>query len=173
MACIRKLDLGLFQQELATRLANKTAAQVESSRLGLACAGQQWLIRLPDAAEVIPVPRVVSVPLTRPWFLGLANIRGNVHGVVDFAGYLGETAPAIDGDARLVLFAPGTGELKVGIVVERVFGLRNLVELAPAAPAVDAPGWYGCRWMDAKGGPWQEIELARLAIDPAFLQVGQ
>jgi hypothetical protein len=70
MARTHKLDLRLFQQELATRLANKTTAQVESSRLGIASAGQQWLIRLSDAAEVIAMPQVVSVPLTRPWFLG-------------------------------------------------------------------------------------------------------
>jgi twitching motility protein PilI len=28
-------------------------------------------------------------PLTQPWFLGLANIRGNLYSVVDLAGFLG------------------------------------------------------------------------------------
>lgn len=176
MARARKLDLRLFQQELATRLANKTAAQVESSRLGLAGAGAQWLIRLSDAAEVIAMPYVASVPLTKPWFLGVANIRGNLHSVVDFAGYLGDVTLATRGAGssnRLVLFGPRTGELKVGIVVERVLGLRNLAELAAVTPPVDSPGWYSHRWMDAEGGAWQEIDLTRLARDPVFLQVGQ
>ena len=52
MARAGKLNLRAFQQELATRLAAKTTAQVEQSRLGLACAGSQWLIRLADAGEV-------------------------------------------------------------------------------------------------------------------------
>jgi hypothetical protein len=39
MARAAKLDLRAFQQELATRLAAKTAAQVEQSRLGVGCAG--------------------------------------------------------------------------------------------------------------------------------------
>jgi len=176
MARARKLDLRAFQQELAARLASKTAAQVESSRLGLAGAGQQWLIRLSDAAEVIAMPAVAAVPLTKPWFLGVANIRGNLHSVVDFAGYIGDAPLATRGAGagnRLVLFGPRAGELKVGIIVERVLGLRNLVELAPAAAPMDAPGWYSHRWMDASGGAWQEIDLARLARDPAFLQVGQ
>jgi len=45
----KKLDLRTFQQELASRLATKTAAQVESSRLGLASGGERWLVRLADA----------------------------------------------------------------------------------------------------------------------------
>ena len=77
----QKLDLRVFQQELAARLASKTAAQVESSRLGLSGAGQQWLIRLSDAAEVIAMPAIASVPLTKPWFLGLANIRARLKGL--------------------------------------------------------------------------------------------
>ena len=56
---------------------------------------------------------------------------------------------------------------------ERVLGLRNLAELASASAPVDAPPWYGHRWMDADGGAWQEIDLARLARDPEFLQVGR
>ena len=85
MARPARIDLRSFQQELATRLASKTAAQVESSRLGLACAGEQWLIRLSDAAEVIALPAIAAVPLTQPWFLGLANVRGNLYSVVDLA----------------------------------------------------------------------------------------
>ena len=67
MARTAKLDLRTFQQELASRLATKTAAQVESSRLGLASGGERWLVRLADAGEVTTVPAVVPVPLTRPW----------------------------------------------------------------------------------------------------------
>jgi twitching motility protein PilI len=166
------MDLRTFQQELATRLAAKTAAQVESSRLGLACAGEQWLIRLGDAGEVIAMPPVADVPLTKPWFRGLANIRGNLFSVIDFSGFLGRgNVPAATSN-RLVLFGPRTGELRAGIVVARVLGLRNLAELAPAAAESGAPAWYAQRWIDASGGAWQEIDLARLARDPAFLQVG-
>lgn len=173
MARAAKLDLRQFQQELATRLAAKTAAQVESSRLGLACAGEQWLVRLSDAGEVIAVPPVTPVPHTRPWYLGVANVRGNLYGVIDFAGFLGQPPePAAGAQSRLLLFGPRAGNLNAGIVVRRVLGLRNLAELAPAAPVEGARAWYAQRWMDADGRAWQEIDLARLARDGAFLQVG-
>lgn len=170
-----RIDLRSFQQELATRLASKTAAQVESSRLGLACGGERWLIRLADAAEVVAVPPIAGVPMTQPWFLGLANVRGNLFSVVDFAGFLGREAViphGTGGQSRLILFGPRAGDLRVGIVVQSVLGLRNVAELAPASPVADAPAWYGERWSDAEGGVWQEFDLARLAEDPAFLRVG-
>ena len=173
MARAAKLDLRSFQQELATRLASKTAAQVESSRLSFACGDEQWLIRLADAGEVIAVPPVVGVPRTKPWFAGIANIRGNLYSVIDFAGFLGRKAEAgITSQSRLVLFGPRAGELNAGIVVTRVLGLRNLAELAPAALSETPPAWYAQRWMDADGRAWQEIDLAKLARDAHFLEVG-
>jgi twitching motility protein PilI len=175
MARAAKLDLRAFQQELATRLAAKTAAQVEQSRLGVDCGGERWLIRLADAGEVIAVPQLATVPRTKPWYLGIANIRGNLYGVIDFAGFLGRpvevTGPG-SAQSRLVLFGPRVGDLRAGLVVHRVLGLRNLAELAQTDAKTPAPAWYGSRWADSNGQGWQEIDLARLAQDPAFLQVG-
>jgi twitching motility protein PilI len=175
MARAAKLDLRAFQQELATRLAAKTAAQVEQSRLGIACGGTQWLIRLADAGEVIAVPATASVPMTKPWYLGIANIRGNLYGVIDFAGFLGHPLEPIapgTSQTRLVLFGPRAGELRAGLIVHRVLGLRNLAELSRSDPPQDAPEWYGAGWTESGGTVWQEIDLARLAQDAAFLQVG-
>src|SRR5436190_19880004 len=118
MARAAKLDLRAFQQELAARLAAKTTQQVEQSRLGLACADKQWLIRLADAGEVIAIPTMATVPLTRPWYLGISNIRGNLYSVIDFAGFLGhavEPVTAGAAQARLVLFGPRVGELRAGL----------------------------------------------------------
>jgi twitching motility protein PilI len=171
MSRAARLDLRSFQQELATRLASKTAAQVESSRLGIASAGLRWLIRLADAGEVVAVPPIVPVPLTKPWFLGLANIRGNLHSVIDFPGFLG-CAPVAPGNlARLILLS-ASGTQNVGIVVERVLGLRNLAQFEPAEAGAAGPAWHEARWRDADAGEWQEIDLLKLARDPAFLQVG-
>jgi twitching motility protein PilI len=172
MAHAARIDLRTFQQELASRLASKTAAQVESSRLGLACGGENWLVRLADAGEVIAVPPCADVPLTKPWFRGLANIRGNLYSVIDFSGFLGRGNATSASHNRLVLFGPRAGDVHAGIVVSQVLGLRNLANLTPAAPVAEAPGWYAQRWTDGNGSAWQEIDLARLARVPEFLQVG-
>jgi twitching motility protein PilI len=172
MARAARLDLRTFQQELAQRLAKKTTAQVESSRLGLSAHGTQWLVRLADAGEVITVPPIVIVPMTKPWFLGVANIRGNLYSVVDFAGYLGGEPTVVAAATRLVLFGPRVGDLNAGVVVQRVLGLRNLSDLAPAPALADAAPWYAQRWIDEEGNAWQEIDLAKLVRTQEFLQVG-
>ena len=175
MARPARIDLQSFQQELANRLASKTAAQVESSRLGLACGSERFLIRLGDAAEVVAVPPIASVPLTQPWFLGLANVRGNLYSVVDFAGFIGREVSVAHGASalsRLILFGPRAGDFKAGIVVQAVLGLRNLAEFTSVPREANAPAWHGERWVDPSGGTWQEIELGKLVVDSAFLRVG-
>lgn len=172
MSRAARLDLRSFQRELATRLASKTAAQVESSRLAIACGERRWLIRLFEAGEVIAVPPIVPVPLTKAWFLGLANIRGNLFSVIDFPAFLGGSPVSPGSLARLILLSTRSGGESAGIVVERVLGLRNLTQFEPAATAAAVPTWEVAGWRDADGCVWQEIDLGLLARDPAFLQVG-
>lgn len=167
-----RLDLRSFQQELASRLAAKTTAQVESSRLGIECRGERWLVRLSDADEVIAVPAIVPVPLTQRWFLGLANIRGNLFSVIDFPAFLGHPPVVLDNLARLILVNAKNGEQNAGIVVQRVLGLRNLSQLRLAHDDTERPAWHVQRWLDTDGSTWQEIDLGKLSRDPAFLQVG-
>ena len=171
MSRTARLDLRSFQKELASRLASKTAAQVESSRLGIACGARRWLIRLAEAGEVIAVPPIVPVPLTKPWFLGLANIRGNLYSVIDFPAFQGEGKVAGGSLARLILLSSRGGE-SVGIVVERVLGLRNLAQFTAEEIDGGAPSWQVAGWRDAEGASWREIDLGLFARDPAFLQVG-
>jgi len=171
MSRAARLDLRSFQKELASRLASKTAAQVESSRLGIACGERRWLIRLAEAGEVIAVPPIVPVPLTKPWFLGLANIRGNLYSVIDFPAFQGEGKVAGGSLARLILLSSRGGE-SVGIVVERVLGLRNLAQFTAEEIDGGAPSWQVAGWRDAEGASWREIDLGLFARDPAFLQVG-
>jgi twitching motility protein PilI len=118
------------------------------------------------------MPPIVKVPMTRDWFLGVANIRGNLYSVVDFGGFLGHARAPAAAATRLVLFGARVGELNAGLVVMRVLGLRNLADLAPVPAAGDAAPWFAQRWMDGDGNAWQEIDLAKLARTPAFLQVG-
>ncbi|HEX6793637.1 MAG TPA: chemotaxis protein CheW [Casimicrobiaceae bacterium] len=171
MSRAARLDLRSFQKELATRLASKTAAQVESSRLCIACGERRFLIRLGEAGEVIALPPIVPVPLTKAWFLGLANIRGNLYSVIDFAAFLGDPRIPLTSLSRLVLLSARGGE-SAGIVVERVLGLRNLAQFSPQDSDAAAPAWQVAAWRDADGVVFREIDLGMLARDQAFLQVG-
>lgn len=167
-----RVNLRAFQQELTARLLAKTAAQVGAARLGLVSGGQTWLVRLSDAGEVLTVPPLVRVPLTQAWFLGLANIRGSLFSVVDFAGFLGKEPTPLGLSTRLLLFGQRFSELRAALLVQQVIGLRSLNEMQSEGRAADAPEWAGEAWRDAGGTVWKELDLARLAQNQRFLTVG-
>jgi twitching motility protein PilI len=170
MARPNKLNLRAFQQELSERLKHKTAAQVDSLRLALECGGASWLVRLGDTGEVVPCPTPVAVPLTKPWFLGVANIRGSLYGMVDFGSFLTGEPSSRGIGARLVLLGPRFLEMRAGLVVSRVLGLRNLTDFSPSESATPR-AWASRTWRDKTDMEWRELDLPRLVQDPQFLQI--
>ena len=118
-----KSSLRDYQRELSARLQAAGEARV-ASKVGLQVAGQHWLVDLRDAGEVIPVPAITPVPLTRPWFKGVANIRGNLVSVIDFGAFLGIGAAGGGEQARLLLLSE---RFRMGsaLLVDRSLGLRS------------------------------------------------
>lgn len=187
MARADRIDLRAFQQELSERLKHKTATEVGNLRLALECADAHWLVRLGDTGEVLPVPTFVSVPMTRSWFMGIANVRGALYGVIDFAAFLtGRPSmragvQVVGNSSRLVLLGSRFAEIRAGLLVDRVLGLRNLSDFKPASERVStvetdagesSHRWSDREWVDGDGTRWRELDLAALTADPEFMQVG-
>ena len=97
----QRISLRDYQRELAERLRLADSAR-SASKLGVQIGEQNWLIDLVEAGEVMPVPPITAVPLTRPWFRGVANVRGNLYSVVDFAEFLGTGSRDRRGAPRLL-----------------------------------------------------------------------
>lgn len=159
-----------FQQALALRLRQAAELPQRKSRLAVEVAGKGYLFDLDDISEVAPLTEIAAVPMTRDWFLGVTNVRGGLYAVTDMAAWLGVHTPSDIGARRLILLGQRLGKLRAGLVVSRVVGLRLLDEMS----ALDAPlsrTWESASWVDRDGIPWVEVDLARLAIDPEFLQI--
>ena len=62
-----KTSLRQFQQDLAQRLQSAKAQPAAATRLGVQCGDGYWLIDLADAGEIVPVPDILPVPLTKPF----------------------------------------------------------------------------------------------------------
>ena len=164
-----RISLREYQLALSERLQSAEAGARLPSRLGVQMGGEGWLVDLEDAAEVIPVPAIFPVPLAKPWFRGVANVRGNLYSVSDFRAFLGGEALKVSAEARLLVlherFRSGAA-----LLVERSLGLRALEELTPQSVAQPAP-WLRAQYSDAEGRTWKELDVAALLQDPAFLEV--
>jgi twitching motility protein PilI len=165
-----------LQSRLATRMQAARAEGVQASWLAVESAGTRYLFPLAQAGEIFPFTAAQHVPYTRPWFLGVANLRGGLYGVVDLAAYVG-ARPAgarIDtGRAESRLVALGaTLEVNCALLVDRLAGLRNADAFtASTGPVEGAPSWQGASFTDASGAVWQEINLQSLSQQPEFLSI--
>ena len=158
-----------YQRELAERLKSAETGRF-SSKLGLQVGGAGWLVDLQEASEMIPVPAITPVPLTKPWFRGVSNIRGNLYTVVDLTAFVGGSATAPGDQARLLL----VGErfrMATALLVERSLGLRNPEQFRQVGADAQAAAWTRKEYEDPEGRQWKELDLPQLVQHPEFLSV--
>lgn len=168
----RRSRLRQYQVQLMERMqAAKTGAAGSGKELGVLLGQRRCLLDLTQIGEIVPATGISAVPLAQDWFPGLANIRGNLTGVVDLARYAAEPAGTLTSDSRLITFAPRLG-FNCALLVTRVLGLRDLAELSAAPPQDGAPAWADQLFMDGDAHGWSRVDLAQLVRDPRFLQVG-
>jgi twitching motility protein PilI len=167
----RKVGLREFQIQVAERLRTAATRKTLSSKLGFQIGPSNWFVALEQVSEVIPVPQPMAVPLTQPWFRGVANVRGKLYSIVDFAQFQGGE-PIGPGMERRVILISEKLVGGAGIVVSRMLGLRNPEQFVPAPRPADAAPWIGGMYADAAGIGWTELDLPALAQEPRFLEVG-
>src|SRR3954447_26348291 len=84
----RRTRLREFQAQLVDRMqAARSGVDTRVNQLGVMIGQSRWLLNLQEAGEIVPASSITPVPLTRDWFLGLANIRGNLISVIDFGRF--------------------------------------------------------------------------------------
>jgi twitching motility protein PilI len=157
----RRTRLRDYQAQLLERMqAAQSGAADAGHQLGVMIGSERYLLELTEAGEIVPLSALAGVPLTQPWYLGLANVRGSLLGVIDLARYFDAGASAAGPDARLVSLAPRLG-FNCALLVTRVYGLRRA-----AAMTMD-----GTRLLDPDGNGWTPLSLAALVREERFLHV--
>lgn len=170
-----------LQQRLADRLQKVRQQAPARSWLAVEIAGHGFLLSLDQAGEIFPLSAIQPVPHSQLWFLGVANLRGQLHGVVDMAAFLGlpqrqvrnlnEVAARDAG--RLIAFNAGL-QLNAALLIDRLMGLRNAGALTPVADTHASPAkphFIGQQMADAQGRTWYELDLVGLVADEAFLKI--
>jgi len=168
----RRTRLREFQSQLLERMqAVRSGSDSGISRLGVMLGDSRWLLDLQQAGEIVSVGNVTPVPLTQDWYLGLANIRGNLTSVIDFARFQGSVSSTVDKESRIVAFAPALS-FNSALLVSRVLGLRNVAEMETRDAGADAAPWAGLQYIDRDGQVWTQLDLSLLVQDSRFLHVG-
>jgi twitching motility protein PilI len=157
----RRTRLRVYQEQLLERMqAAKSGSGARVHQLGFGLGEARYLLDLTEAGEIVTPSPLTPVPLTQPWYLGLANVRGALLGVIDLARYLGEAGVNPGASARLVTFAPRLG-FNCALLVSQVYGLRMAGAMAREGDGL----------VDADGQVWMPLSLAALVREERFLHV--
>lgn len=167
----RRTSLREFQQYLAGRLTGAAHGRSTSSLLGIQAGNENWLLDLSDSGEIIQLPKLTSVPLTCPWFAGIANIRGNLYAVTDFSVFRGGAPTPLNAAARLLLVGSRHGS-NAALLVSRMLGLKNANDFDAEEPDPSAPAWGAQRYRDKAGTVWRKLSVRELLADDNFMNVG-
>lgn len=159
----KRTNLREFQQSLSNRMQDKARLGGQLSLLGVQIGGQNWLVSMVDISEVLSLPPLTPVPLTKSWFRGVANVRGNLYCVADLAAYLHQGVASGATANRLLLAAERYG-VNAALLVDRVFGLRNASNWLPD---VTQPEQY----LDENGVAWRKLDVVGLLAQTEFLQI--
>jgi twitching motility protein PilI len=161
-----------FSTQLAERLKAAPGMQAEPTRLAVRIGPDSYLLEMLHAGEIVPVPDIAPVPWTRPWFRGLANVRGRLIGVVDLLQFAGRPAMNAEQGTQMLVLGE-TLKVNAAILVTRAFGLRNLKDLEPLGSTRDhALPWEAVRYRDLNGTVLTELDLGRLVAAEAFASIG-
>lgn len=166
-----RTSLREFEEELARKLSDTSGQTSARALLGVQAGDEWWLVDLAESGEILPVPALTPVPLTRSWLRGIANVRGLLYAVNDFAAFQGGASTGVAGETRLLLPHAKFGT-NSALLVSRVLGLRALedFEHADSGPA-DARPWVSARLVDTQGRVWLRLDPRRLYADPGFADV--
>lgn len=165
-----------LQARLATRLQAARTEGVSASWLAVRAGEASYLFPLAQSGEIFPLVNVQHVPYSRPWFLGVINLRGGLNGVVDLASFLADgVAPTRTeqslAQASVVTFNASL-ELNCALMVDVLAGLRKREAFSEEGPPpAGSPVYFGSRFIDLNGVPWQEINLQSLSQLPQFLSI--
>ena len=167
----KKTSLRDFQHYLAGRLTSAAQGNRAVSWLGLQAGEQHWLIDLADSGESIQAPLVTPVPLTQPWFAGIANIRGSLHAVVDFSAFTGGRASPLNQNSRLLLVGTKFGS-NASLLVSKMLGLRNPDDFTARTDDPAFPTWGAHCYADGQGRLWHKLSVRELLADQHFMNIG-
>lgn len=119
------------------------------------------------------LPDITPVPNTASWVLGVVQLRGVIHSVVDLNAFFDRPPTTVTNRTRLLLV--GLRGLTIGAVVDAVLELRGDVTARPGSSGQSLGQWiapFSAGVADLGGRPVQLIDVQRLLFSGKMQRYG-
>lgn len=159
-----------YQTSILARLedAKKAGAEAPAGYLGVVIGSKNVLVNLQEISETLPVIEIQRVPIVKPWFIGVANVRGVLYAINDLAQMLENTFTSISSNARMLLIND-TVTSNVAFVVDRMIGLRKLDEMKlREETAEDSACLKTQTYQDEENRIWHMLDCDKLVRSKEF-----
>ncbi len=138
--------------------------------IGFRVGDRSFASGIDEVSEILmSPPPVTSIPATRPWLLGVANVRGNLVALVDLRQFLFGQRTHVTGRARVLIVRQSGGD--VGLLVDELLGQRNLTDADRAGAEGEAdPGLarFVTENVNTASGRIGRFSMAELTRAPEF-----
>ena len=167
----KRTTLRDYQTNILARLENakKAGAEPPAGYLGVVIGSKNVLINLQEISETLPMMDIQRVPLVKPWFLGVANVRGVLYAINDLGQLLENTFTAISSNSRLVMVSESVTS-NVAFVVDKMIGLRKLDDMQVRKEALDESVCLKTQsYQDADHQVWYMLDCDKLVRSKEFV----
>ncbi|HUX91617.1 MAG TPA: chemotaxis protein CheW [Gallionellaceae bacterium] len=161
----KRFNLREFQQGLLDRMQVQAEGGSQVATLGIIIGQDSWLVEMSDISEVMSLPELTAVPLTKHWYCGVANVRGNIYSIIDLGAYINYGLTAYDAQSRVLLIGQKYN-FNTGLLVSKVLGLRNIKDWQHS----EQDGVVS--YQDDTGQQWRKLDIRQLIQQPEFIQIG-
>ena len=168
MNSVAQTPIALLQELASRNLGDKAIESKPSSdrswRGFIFQVGQlNLVIPFMGGFEILPDHDVQPVPWAQEWVRGIANVRGEIYTVVDFASYLG--LPPVTSLRNATLFMLPDESLRSVLMIDSKVSLKTFPEILEHVDAVDTPAQLApCLSVSLKDGEqvWHVVDVLAL-----------
>ncbi|HSR02365.1 MAG TPA: chemotaxis protein CheW [Methylophilaceae bacterium] len=165
-----KVKLRDYQKSILDRLdiVRSDATSVVESYLGVQIGGNNVLVNLLDVSETLVVTEIQPVPLVKPWFLGISNVRGVLYAINDLNQLLNKQFTNMSSDTRILLVNNSIFS-NVGILVDRLVGLRHIDVFTMKENEKEESVCFKPEvYEDSEKKPWRIMDFEKLVSSREF-----
>lgn len=131
---LRLADRGIKRQK-----GEHLSATLQWLGVAFMLGGEQMVAPLGDIAEVLAIPDITPVPLSKSWLIGVANVRGRLLPITNLSEFLGVPTQSRVQTRKLLVI--DQSKIFSGLLVDEVLGIQTFnqrqyepVGLSPESP---------------------------------------
>ena len=159
-----------YQSSILAKLeeAKKPGAEPPAGYLGVVIGSKNVLVNLLEISETLAISHIHRVPVVKPWFLGMANVRGVLYAINDLAQMSEQTFTIISSEARLLLMSEAI-TTNAAFVVNKIIGLRKLDEMKLREETAEENLYLRAQtYQDRENRIWHMLDCDKLVRSKEF-----